>query len=122
MTAATATAASSPGCESLTTIDDDDPVLHQAWLAYISDDLPSDTVKAARTAVDPGFDAEATFSVSLDHTIWFHRPMRADRWHLHDFSCHHLADGRGLALGHVFDETGAHVATVAQEVLLRSHH
>jgi len=97
-----------------------DPVVHQAWLAYISDDLPSDAVKAARRAADPGFDAEHAAGISLDHTIWFHRPMQADRWHLHDFSCHHLVDGRGLAIGHVFDASGQHVATVAQEVLLRS--
>jgi len=57
--------------------------------------------------------------VSLDHTVWFHRPMRADRWHLHDFTTHHLVSGRGLAVGHVYSADGEHVATVAQEVLLR---
>jgi acyl-CoA thioesterase-2 len=97
----------------------DDPVVHQAWLAYISDDLPSDAVKAAYAEA---YDASSTglSGISLDHTIWFHRPMRADRWHLHDMSCHHLFGARGLALGHVFDESGLHVATVAQEVLLRT--
>lgn len=99
---------------------DDDPVVHQAWLAYISDDLPTDAVRNARVLADPSLDGEQIFGVSLDHTIWFHRPMRADRWHLHDFSCHHVFQGRGLAFGHVFDEDGVHVATVAQEVLLRT--
>jgi acyl-CoA thioesterase-2 len=70
--------------------------------------------------VAPALAAEHVFGVSLDHTIWFHRPMRADRWHVHDVSCHHLHQGRGLAIGHVFDESGLHVATVAQEVLLRT--
>ena len=59
------------------------------------------------------------FTASLDHTIWFHRPMRADRWHLHDFSCQTYVGGRGLSIGHIFDEAGSHVATIAQEVLLR---
>ena len=97
----------------------DDPVVHQAWLAYISDDLPSDAVKAA---YGQAYDASTAGlpGTSLDHTIWFHRPMRADRWHLHDVSCHHLFGARGLAIGHVFDESGLHVATVAQEVLLRT--
>ena len=45
--------------------------------------------------------------------------MRADRWHLYDFSCHHFVGGRGLSVGHVFSEDGIHVATVAQEVLIR---
>ena len=58
-------------------------------------------------------------AASLDHTIWFHRPLRADRWHLHDFACHHFVGGRGLAIGHIFGEDGVHVATVAQEVLVR---
>ena len=56
---------------------------------------------------------------SLDHTIWFHRPVHADRWHVHDVTCHHLVGSRGLAMGHVFDEHGTHVATYSQEVLMR---
>ena len=36
------------------------------------------------------------FTASLDHTIWFHAPLRADEWHLYDFSCHRYVGGRGL--------------------------
>ena len=61
----------------------------------------------------------ALFTASLDHTIWFHRPIEADRWHVHDFTCHTFVGGRGLSLGNVFALDGTHVATVAQEVLLR---
>jgi acyl-CoA thioesterase II len=98
----------------------DDPVLHQAWTAYISDDLPSDAVRHARVAADPAVEPDRVFGVSLDHTVWFHRPIDASRWHLYDMTCHHYFQGRGLAFGHVFDEAGLHVATVAQEVLLRT--
>ena len=91
--------------------------LHQCWLAYLSDDLPTDSVRAAHPVARD--ESEHFFGTSLDHTIWFHRPMRADRWHLHDFSCHHFVGARGLSIGHVFDLDGVHVATVAQEVLLR---
>lgn len=59
------------------------------------------------------------FTASLDHAVWFHRPFRSDRWHLHDFSCHTYVGGRGLSVGHIFDEGGGHIATVAQEVLVR---
>jgi acyl-CoA thioesterase-2 len=45
--------------------------------------------------------------------------MRSDVWHLHDFTCHHFTASRGLAVGYVFTQEGEHVATVAQEVLLR---
>src|SRR3954469_20764818 len=63
--------------------------------------------------------ARGMYAASLDHTIWFHRPVRVDEWHLHDFTCHSFGSGRGLAIGHVFAADGAHVATVAQEVLMR---
>lgn len=95
------------------------PFLHECWLAYVSDDLPSDTVRAAHLAVWDGDPDVHLAGISLDHTIWFHRPHRADQWHLYDFSCHHYVGARGLAIGHVFAESGEHVATVAQEVLLR---
>jgi acyl-CoA thioesterase-2 len=64
-------------------------------------------------------DHETAFSVSLDHTVWFHRPLRADDWHLQDVSCHGFTDGRGLAMGHVYAPDGTHAATLAQEILLR---
>lgn len=93
-------------------------LLHRTWLAYLSDDLPTDSVirahPVAATAEENRF-----FAVSLDHTIWFHRPVRADRWHLYDFTCHHFIGGRGLSIGHVFASDGSHVATVSQEVLVR---
>ena len=85
----------------------------------MSDDMPADTVRAAH----PDFAATdghgITYTASLDHTIWFHRPLRADEWHLYDFSCHAFTGARGLGIGHVFSTDGTHVATVAQEVLMR---
>jgi acyl-CoA thioesterase-2 len=97
----------------------DAEVLSQCWLAYISDDLPTDTVVAALRAADPDLPADGTMTVSLDHTLWFHRPMRADRWHLYEMTCHAFAGTRGLALGDVFAADGTHVASFAQEVLVR---
>ena len=80
----------------------DDPLLHATALAYMSDDLPTDAVARAMRLERDAFDA-GWFSVSLDHTVWFHRPLRADEWHLQDFTCHGFNDSRGLAIGHVFD-------------------
>ncbi len=98
-----------------------DTLRHFAALAYLSDDLPTDAVVRAHPVGKEPEDVRwnVVFTASLDHTIWFHRPMRADQWHLHDFTCHSFVGGRGLTIGHVFDEAGRHVATVAQEVLLR---
>jgi acyl-CoA thioesterase-2 len=58
-------------------------------------------------------------SASLDHTIWFHRPFRADEWFLYDQASPSASGARGLALGRVFTEDGRLVATVAQEGLIR---
>ncbi len=58
---------------------------------------------------------------SLDHTIWFHRPFRADEWWLFDQHSPSASGGRGLALARVFTESGDLVATVAQEGLIRDH-
>jgi acyl-CoA thioesterase II len=101
----------------------DDPLVHACALAFISDDLPTDSVVRAHPGARDLHHRDdfhrAFFTASLDHTIWFHRPLRVDEWHLHDFSCHSLSNGRGLAIGHVFALDGTHAATVAQEVLLR---
>ena len=101
----------------------DDPLLHAAALAFLSDDLPTDAVVRTHPVGSeaPEIRHRVLFSASLDHTIWFHRPGRADGWNLHDFSCHSFTGARGLALGHVHAEDGTHVATVAQEVLLRDN-
>jgi len=94
-------------------------LLHRCWLTFLSDDLPTDAVHRTHPmSIDPGGD-DHLFAASLDHTVWFHRRIAADEWHLHDFSCLHFVGGRGLALGYVFSLDGAHVATIAQEVLMR---
>ncbi|MFM8531416.1 MAG: acyl-CoA thioesterase [Ilumatobacteraceae bacterium] len=95
-------------------------LLHRCAFTYLSDDRPSEAVDRTHPvrAADP--DPHGNYyGASLDHTIWFHRPLEADRWHLHDFTCHSLTNSRGLAIGHIFNEDGVHVATAAQEFLLR---
>lgn len=94
-----------------------DPAIHAAALAYISDDLATDAAHALDPRHSSEWDDLAGFS--LDHAIWFHRPQRADEWHLHTMRCHGLMSSRGLAVGEVFTASGTHVATVTQEVLLR---
>lgn len=92
---------------------------HQCALAYISDDLPTDAVFESLPEARAAGEAGQRFSASLDHTIWFHRPHRADEWHFYEMSCTAFVGGRGLTSGHVFAADGTHVATVAQETLVR---
>jgi acyl-CoA thioesterase-2 len=101
----------------------DDPVLQACALAYLSDDIPTDAVVALhpeRPGPDEGDAFEHGFmSASLDHALWFHRPPVTEQWHVHDFASHAYLSSRGLAVGHLLTEGGTHIATVAQEVLLR---
>ena len=97
-----------------------EPSLAHAALAYLSDDVPTDAVLPQHPEALPGGENHERFMVaSLDHAIWFHRPMRAEDWHLTAMICHGLISSRGLTVGHVFTEGGVHVASVSQEVLLR---
>ena len=95
---------------------DDDPVTHQAGFTYASDLtlLASALVPHGTHVAHPDIQ-----SASLDHTIWFHRPFRADQWLLYDQHSPSASGARGLGLGTVFTEDGRLVATVAQEGLIR---
>lgn len=101
----------------------DDPLAQACALAYLSDDLPTEAVVADHPDSSGVFDDDAfdlTFvSASLDHAIWFHRPLDPSEWHLHRMASRGITGSRGLSSGEVFAADGTHAATVAQEVLLR---
>ena len=94
----------------------DDAVVHQAALTYASDLtlLGSALVPHGVLIGDPRLQA-----ASLDHAVWLHRPFRADEWLLYDQVSPSASGARGLALGRLFTQEGALVATVAQEGLIR---
>jgi acyl-CoA thioesterase-2 len=96
----------------------DDPLEHLAAFTYASDLtlLGSALVPHGVDLSSPGLQP-----ASLDHTIWFHRPFRADDWWLYDQWSPSAGGGRGLALGRIFTPDGRLVATVAQEGLIRLH-
>lgn len=56
--------------------------------------------------------------ISLDHSIWFHRPYRADEWLFYDVQCLLNAGGRSLLRGVMRDPTGRVVASMSQEMRL----
>jgi acyl-CoA thioesterase-2 len=91
----------------------DDPLVHLAAFTYASDmSLLGVTLAAQEKRPDVQM-------ASLDHTIWFHRPFRADEWWLYEQWSPSAQGGRGLALGEVYTPDGTLVATVAQEGLIR---
>jgi acyl-CoA thioesterase-2 len=98
----------------------DDPLMQACALAYVSDDTPCDTVASQHPDATLGDDDHDGWMVaSLDHAIWFHRTPTLDDWLLTDTLCHGLSSSRGLAVANAFDTAGNHVATYAQEVLVR---
>jgi acyl-CoA thioesterase II len=95
----------------------DDGALHQQALAYLSDHGPT---RAAREPHAHLADDAARQSVSLDHSVWFHRPVDVNDWLLSELHPVATGRGRGLALGSIRTLDGTLVATLAQEVLLRT--
>lgn len=94
----------------------DDPAIHRCVLAYASDLTLLDTSLAihGRSLFDGGIQ-----SASLDHAMWFHHPFRADEWLLYSQESPFSGNGRGLSRGMIFSRDGTHIATVAQEGLIR---
>lgn len=92
----------------------DDQLLHRAALLVLSD------VGVSGTAMRPGRPLrDQRASVSLDHALWWHRPVQVDRWLLIDMAAMTNAGGRGFAQGRAVAEDGTLVATIVQEAVLR---
>ena len=55
----------------------------------------------------------------MNHSVWFHRPVRFDEWVLYSTTSPVAADSRGLGTGHFFDRSGQLLATVVQEGIVK---
>jgi acyl-CoA thioesterase-2 len=98
----------------------EDRLLHTALLVYMSD-----LMLMAATLVPHGVPLgqedlgdRLWGGLSLDHTIWFHRPVVADDWLLFAQSSPFAANGRSLSEARVFDQSGQLVASTGQEGLI----
>lgn len=94
----------------------DDPDLHRALLAYVSD------FELLGTATLPHglpFGRGKVQMASLDHALWFHRPVRVDDWILCSFDSPSASDGRGFSRAHYFSVDGTLIASSSQEGVMR---
>jgi acyl-CoA thioesterase-2 len=89
----------------------DDPLLHACVLTYLSD---------ISTGLAPHHDETSASGASLDHALWFHRPIRLDEWVLMDLVPHSMARGRGFYTGTIRSADGVLGASIAQEALFRA--
>jgi acyl-CoA thioesterase II len=94
----------------------DDPAIHAAALAYLSDMTLIDTALIAHGHAI--FDGRHQVA-SLDHALWLHRPCRADEWLLYVQDSPSAQGARGLTRGELFTREGVLAASVAQEGLIR---
>ncbi len=94
----------------------DDPVLHTCMFTYASDMTVLDTATKALPVQGNEIDIQAA---SLDHAMWFHRPLRMDDWIFLDQVSNSASNARGLAWGTAWNRTGELVASVVQEGLIR---
>jgi acyl-CoA thioesterase-2 len=90
--------------------------LHRSLLAYASDYY----LLSACTIPHGILIEQAKMRVaSIDHAMWFHRPVRVDEWLLYVVDSPSASGARGLARGSIFNQKGELVASTAQEGLFR---
>lgn len=89
--------------------------LTSALVAYMSD---FGATIAARALVGATVATPGRFA-SLNHTLWWHRAFDPGQWMLIDFRPVQAAHSRGLVTATLHTEDGTHVASVAQEAMMR---
>jgi acyl-CoA thioesterase II len=89
--------------------------LHQCVAAYASDFALLGTALLPHGSPNP----DISMMASIDHSMWFHHPFRADEWLLYDLESPRLCHGRGFALGRIYTRDGTLVASTAQEGVIR---
>ncbi|WP_373358475.1 acyl-CoA thioesterase [Acinetobacter lactucae] len=93
----------------------DEIALHQAIVAFYSD------FTLMTTALRPhglSYISPSLQCASIDHAIYFHRPLRADEWMLYDMEATVSAASRGLNFGRMW-QNGQLVCSTVQEGLIR---
>lgn len=91
----------------------DDPMIHACLLTYFSDMTGSSFRPLSLGTWGMHTDA------SLDHSVWFHRPGRADVWNLFDIHALVNAGGRATIRATMHGEDGTLHLSMAQELLIR---
>ncbi|XP_039063666.1 acyl-CoA thioesterase 2-like isoform X2 [Hibiscus syriacus] len=92
----------------------DDQALHRCVVAFASDLIFSSV--SLNPQRRKGF---MSASLSLDHSMWFHRQLRADDWLLFVILSPTSCVTRGFVSGQMFNRKGELVVSLTQEALLR---
>lgn len=95
----------------------EDPLVQSCALTYLSDLTMVSTALAPHTGT---LQRPDLMLASIDHAMWFHADVRADRWLLFAQDTPVARGGHGLARGLFYDDQGVLVASVVQESLMRT--
>ncbi|EFV12832.1 acyl-CoA thioesterase [Segniliparus rugosus] len=90
----------------------DEPRWHEAALAYASDTTILDSI-ITQHGLSWGLDR--IIAATLNHSLWFHRPVRFDQWHLYATESPAAAESRGFSTGAFYARNGDRIASSAQE-------
>ncbi len=87
-----------------------------AVLAWLSDMtlLDASLYPHGTSIFDPTLQA-----ASLDHAMWFHRPVTYEDWLLYTQDSPSASGARGMTRGSIYTRSGTLIASVAQEGLIR---
>ncbi|MFI6766799.1 acyl-CoA thioesterase [Streptomyces sp. NPDC050355] len=93
------------------------PLLDICLVTYVSDMTLLDSILLAHGR--GGWAVGDVVGASLDHAMWFHRPLSADEWLLYDQESPTAQGGRGLGKGRIFTADGRLAVSVIQEGVIR---
>ncbi len=98
-------------------LDPENTLLHKVTFAYLSDFylLFTSLLPHQQSSFDPKMQM-----ASLDHAIWYHRPINLNEWNVYVLESPNASGARGLSFGKVYNQQGQLLATTAQEGLIRN--
>jgi acyl-CoA thioesterase-2 len=93
-----------------------DPRDHHCLLAFMSDFWFAGVAVGAHWPPTPQTGVSVA---SLNHSLWFHGPVRVDEWVLARTESPWSGEGRGLSRGLFYNLDGKLIATAVQEIAIR---
>ncbi|MEJ6709173.1 MAG: acyl-CoA thioesterase II [Amylibacter sp.] len=93
-----------------------DAKMQHCLLAYASD---MNLLGSSLRPHGQSFFKGQVMTASLDHAMWFHKPVNFEDWHLYSMDSPFTGNARGFNRGTIFTQSGELVASVAQEGLVR---
>lgn len=92
------------------------PHLHQYLLAYASDlnFLPVALQPHGKGFLEPDMQV-----ATIDHAMWFHRPVNLNQWLLYSVESTSASAARGFVRGEFYSQDGTLVASTVQEGVIR---